>query len=121
MSGAEGIKRDSEHGISSGSPIHANLAAEGAAGAGPDPGPAGGGRAATRCAFTNKRIAPTVEKVLRSAIDNAKYLSTEKGLDVDVDNLYVKQRGERRPAHEAHPPGADGPRVPLRAAHCASS
>ncbi|WP_263379064.1 50S ribosomal protein L22 [Granulicella paludicola] len=41
-------------------------------------------------AFTNKRIAPVVEKVLRSAIQNAVYLSSEKGLDVDVDNLYVK-------------------------------
>ena len=41
-------------------------------------------------AFTNKRWAPVVEKVLRSAVDNAKYLSDEKGLDIDVDNLYVK-------------------------------
>ena len=41
-------------------------------------------------AFTNKRIAPVVEKVLRSAIQNAQYLSDERGLDVDVDNLYVK-------------------------------
>jgi large subunit ribosomal protein L22 len=41
-------------------------------------------------AFTNKRIAPVVEKVLRSAIQNAHYLSEERGLDVDVDNLYVK-------------------------------
>lgn len=41
-------------------------------------------------AFTNKRIAPVVEKVLRSAIQNAKYLSDEKGLDIDIDNLYVK-------------------------------
>ena len=40
--------------------------------------------------FTNKRIAPVVEKVLRSAIQNANYLSQEQGLDVDVDNLYVK-------------------------------
>jgi large subunit ribosomal protein L22 len=41
-------------------------------------------------AFTNKRIAPVVEKVLRSAVQNAQYLSNEQGLDVDVDNLYVK-------------------------------
>jgi large subunit ribosomal protein L22 len=41
-------------------------------------------------AFTNKRIAPVVEKVLRSAVQNAQYLSDEKGLDIDVDNLYVK-------------------------------
>ncbi len=41
-------------------------------------------------AFTNKGIAPAVTKVLRSAVENANYLSAEKGLDVDVDNLYVK-------------------------------
>jgi large subunit ribosomal protein L22 len=41
-------------------------------------------------AFTKKRIAPVVHKVLTSALDNAKYLSDERGLDLDVDNLYVK-------------------------------
>lgn len=41
-------------------------------------------------AFTNKGIAPAVLKVLRSAVENASYLSAEKGLDVDLDNLYVK-------------------------------
>jgi large subunit ribosomal protein L22 len=41
-------------------------------------------------AFTKKRVAPTVEKLLRSAIENANYVSTEKGADVDVDSLYVK-------------------------------
>jgi large subunit ribosomal protein L22 len=40
--------------------------------------------------FTQKRIAPVVEKVLRSAVQNAVYLSDERGLNVDVDNLYVK-------------------------------
>ncbi len=40
--------------------------------------------------FSTKRMAPVVEKVLRSAIQNANYLSQEQGLDVDVDNLYVK-------------------------------
>jgi len=40
--------------------------------------------------FTQKRVAPIVEKVLQSAIANAKHLSDERGLDVDVDNLYVK-------------------------------
>jgi large subunit ribosomal protein L22 len=42
-------------------------------------------------AFTKKRVAPTVEKLVRSALENANYLSAEKGIDVDVDNLYVKQ------------------------------
>lgn len=41
--------------------------------------------------FTKKRIAEKVLKTLRSAIQNANYLSTEKGADVDVDNLYVKR------------------------------
>jgi len=40
--------------------------------------------------FTKKSVAPMVEKVLRSALQNANYLSQEQGLDVDVDNLYVK-------------------------------
>ena len=39
--------------------------------------------------FTKKGIAPDVQKVLRSALENANYLSTEKGIDVDVDNLIV--------------------------------
>jgi large subunit ribosomal protein L22 len=41
-------------------------------------------------AFTKKGVAPLVEKVLRAAIQNANYLSQERNLDVDVDNLYVK-------------------------------
>jgi large subunit ribosomal protein L22 len=40
--------------------------------------------------FTNKRVASTVGKLLQSAIDNANFLSTEKGVDVDLDQLYVK-------------------------------
>ena len=42
-------------------------------------------------AFTKKRVAPTIEKLVRSALENANYLSTEKNIDVDVDNLYVKR------------------------------
>jgi large subunit ribosomal protein L22 len=41
-------------------------------------------------AFTKKSVAPLVEKVLRSALQNANHLSQEQGLDVDIDNLYVK-------------------------------
>ena len=41
-------------------------------------------------AFTHKRMAPVVEGVLRSAVQNAVHLSDERGLDVDVDNLIVK-------------------------------
>src|SRR5450755_2351342 len=40
--------------------------------------------------FTKKRVAATVEKLLRSALENANYLSSEKNIDVDVDTLYVK-------------------------------
>jgi large subunit ribosomal protein L22 len=49
------------------------------------------GEALQTVAFTKKGVAPLVEKVLRSAVQNANYLSQEQGLDVDVDNLYVKQ------------------------------
>jgi large subunit ribosomal protein L22 len=41
-------------------------------------------------AFTKKRIAPVVHKLLTSAVDNAKYVAGEQGIDLDVDNLYVK-------------------------------
>ena len=41
-------------------------------------------------AFAKKSVAPLVEKVLRSALQNANHLSQEQGLDVDLDNLYVK-------------------------------
>jgi large subunit ribosomal protein L22 len=40
-------------------------------------------------AFTKKGAAPVIHKVLRSALENANYLSQEKGLDVDVDRLMV--------------------------------
>ncbi len=40
--------------------------------------------------FTKKGVAPLVEKVLRSALQNANHLSDERGLDLDVDQLYVK-------------------------------
>jgi len=49
------------------------------------------GEALQTVAFTKKGVAHLVEKVLRSAVQNANYLSQEQGLDVDVDNLYVKQ------------------------------
>ncbi len=46
--------------------------------------------AITTLTFLKKGIAPMVLKTLRSAVENANYLSTEKGLDVELDNLYVK-------------------------------
>ena len=48
------------------------------------------GQAINIVAFTNKRIAPVIEKTLRSAVQNAQYLADERGLDIDVDKLYVK-------------------------------
>jgi len=50
--------------------------------------------------FTKKRIAPAILQLVRSAVENANYLSQEKGLDVDVDRLYVK-----------HAIANDGPRM----------
>jgi len=40
--------------------------------------------------FTKKRVAAHIGKLLQSALDNANFLSAEKNLDVDLDNLYVK-------------------------------
>ena len=40
--------------------------------------------------FTKKRVAAPVGKLLQSALDNANFLASEKGLDVELDNLYVK-------------------------------
>jgi len=51
-------------------------------------------------AFSKKRIAAKVEKLVRSAVENANYLSTEKNVDVDLDSLYVK-----------HAVANDGPRM----------
>jgi large subunit ribosomal protein L22 len=39
---------------------------------------------------TKQRVAEHVGKLLQSALDNANFLATEKGLDVEIDNLYVK-------------------------------
>ena len=50
--------------------------------------------------FTKKRVAATIEKLLRSALENANYLSSEKGVEVDVDKLYIK-----------HAVANDGPRM----------
>ncbi len=41
--------------------------------------------------FTKKGIAPKLYKLLRSAVENANYVSTEKGLDIDLDRLFVKR------------------------------
>jgi large subunit ribosomal protein L22 len=56
--------------------------------------------AMTTLQFTKKRIAPAIFQLLRSAVENANYLSQEKGIDVDLDRLYVK-----------HAIANDGPRM----------
>jgi len=65
--------------------------------------------------FSTKRMAPVIEKVLRSAIQNATYVSQEQGLDVDVDNLYVRTgretKGPRMKRIRLH----NGPCLPLPA------
>jgi large subunit ribosomal protein L22 len=40
--------------------------------------------------YTKKRVASHIGKLLQSALDNANFLSAEKNLDVELDNLYVK-------------------------------
>ena len=50
--------------------------------------------------YTKKGIAPAIFKLLRSAVENANYVSAEKSLDVDLDRLYVK-----------HAIANDGPRM----------
>ena len=68
---------------------YANLAAEGAPGAGPDQGPPRGS-GTEHAAVRQEGYRAGDLKLLRSAVENANYLSAEKGLDVDVDHLYVK-------------------------------
>jgi large subunit ribosomal protein L22 len=41
--------------------------------------------------YAKKGIAPQLYKLLRSAVENANYVSAEKNLDIDVDRLYVKR------------------------------
>ena len=65
--------------------------------------------------FTKKRVAATVGKLLQSAIDNANFLSTEKRAGRRSRQPVRQECGrQRRSAHEAHPSGADGTRVPLQ-------
>ena len=42
-------------------------------------------------AFTKKGIAPNIHKLLRSAVENANYANTERGMDVDIDSLFVSR------------------------------
>ena len=67
-------------------------------------------------AFTKKRIAPVIHKLLTSAVDNAKYVAGEQG-HRSGRGQPVREAGpgQRRAAHEAHPSGADGSRLPLPA------
>ncbi len=71
-------------------------------------------------AFTKKRVAAHVGKLLQSALDNANFLASEKNIDVEIDNLYVKRAvANEGPRMKRIRPGAAGTRLPLPAAHCA--
>ena len=71
--------------------------------------------------YAKKGIAPRLYKLLRSAVENANYASAEKGLDIDVDRLYVKRAvANDGPRMKRIRPGSDGPRLSLSAAHLAS-
>src|SRR5258708_12400573 len=54
--------------------------------------------------FSTKRMAPGIEKVLRSAIQNATYVSQAQGLDVDADNLSLPTpvATQRPPTNRLH-------------------
>src|ERR1051325_10062492 len=59
--------------------------------------------------FTKKAIAHDVQKLLRSAVENANYLSEEKGLDLDVDNLFVARAiANDGPRSDQRTPGGRG-------------
>jgi len=59
--------------------------------------------AGERAAFTKKRIAPVIHKLLDFWRWTTRSTFGEQGADVDVDNLYVKTALARRwTAHEAH-------------------
>ena len=70
----------------------------------------------------NKRIAPTVEKVLHSAIANAQHLAEQDDQNLDVDRLYVTEayvnEGPRQKRVRPAPMGR-AYRVQKRTAHIA--
>ena len=71
-------------------------------------------------AFTKKRVAAHVGKLLQSALDNANFLSDREGSGRrDRQSVREERDRQRRAAHEAHSSGAAGTCVPLPAAHCA--
>src|SRR4026208_2221988 len=73
-------------------------------------------------AFTNKRAAKPIEKVLRSAIANASQKAEKENISVDVDRLFVsichvdtgvtKWRGRVPPRPPRRPPRPMGPCLP---------
>jgi ribosomal protein L22 len=76
---SKGSNGSRDKGISGRSKVPARIAAEGAAGAGADQGRRAW-KALETLAFTKKGVAPLVEKVLRSALQNANYLSARSAV-----------------------------------------
>ena len=67
-------------------------------------------------AFTKKRIAPVIHKLLVSAVDNAQVCGWRAGHRPGRGQpVREAGAGQRRTAHEAYPPGADGARLSLPA------
>ena len=70
--------------------------------------------------YTKKGIAPAIYKLLRSAVENANYVSAEKGLDIDLDRLYVKRAiANEGPRMKRIRPAPMGRAYPLPAPHLA--
>ena len=65
---------------------------------------------------TNKRMAPTMLKVLRFGHRQRRKPQQRRGCG-SIDR--ERSLRQRRAAAEAHPSGAHGPRIPLSAAHVA--
>jgi large subunit ribosomal protein L22 len=49
------------------------------------------GEAIELLAFTRKKSAPLIRKLVESAVANAEHMANRDNLDLDVDSLFVKQ------------------------------
>jgi ribosomal protein L22 len=67
-------------------------------------------------AFTKKGVAPLIEKILRSALQNANYLSGEQGLDVSIAEHADDEKTGSEKGPEAKSTGARAGRSPVKKA-----